>query len=83
MALLLPFLTSTLLFSSMSPDFKSYLWDEITSCVKFVGIGHDTILKMPTYIRRFYIAKHNEYIREEKEKMKNSNKKPKKQNGNF
>jgi hypothetical protein len=63
-------LNSTLLFSSISPDFKKYLWDEIISCVKFVGIDHNTLLKMPTYLRKIYIGKHNDYIEKENEKAK-------------
>ena len=69
-----PFLNSTLLFSSISPDFKRYLVDEIISCVKFIGISHDTLMRMPTYLRKIYIGKHNEFIAEEKEKMKQNQK---------
>jgi hypothetical protein len=77
-ALLKPFLNSTLLFSSISPDFKSHLWDEIINCVNYVGIDHNTILSMPTYIRKIYIAKHNEKINEQNEKIKQKNRKNKK-----
>lgn len=71
---MIPFLNSTILFSSISPDYKKYLWDEIINCVKFVGIEHNTLLKMPTYIRKIYIGKHNEYISNENEKLKQKNK---------
>jgi len=59
----------------MSPDFKKYLWDEIFSCIEFLGISHDTLLSMPTYLRKFYITKHNERVRNENEKLKKMNKK--------
>lgn len=75
---MIPFLNLTLLFSSISPEFKKYLWDEIVSCVKFVGIDHNTILKMPTYIRKFYISKHNQYVEKENEKNKQNTKRNKK-----
>jgi len=74
-ALLKPFLKSTVLFSSISPDYKKYLWDELISCVRFVGIDHNTLLKMPTYLRKIYIGKHNEHIKEENEKLKKAGKK--------
>ena len=78
MALLIPFLNSTLLFSSISPDFKKYLWDELISCEKYIGIPHDSLMKMPIYLRKFYISKHNESVREEKERMKQNKNKRKK-----
>ena len=31
-------------------------------------------MKMPTYIRKFHIAKHNDVIKEEREKMNKSKK---------
>lgn len=62
----------------MSPDFKKHLWDELTSCVKYVSIDHNTLLKMPVYIRKFYIAKHNESVKEEASKAEMSKKKRKK-----
>lgn len=68
------FLNSTVLFSSITPDFKKYLWDELTSCEKYVGIDYNTLMKMPTYIRKFHIAKHNDVIKEEREKMNKSKK---------
>lgn len=80
---MIPFLNSTLLFSSISPDFKRYLWDEIISCVKFVGIDHNTILKMPTYIRKIYIFKHNQYVESENEKNKQRSKQKPKKNGGY
>lgn len=77
MALLKPFLSSTIIFSSISPDFKKHLWDEIIDCVNYVGIDHNTIIKMPTYIRKAYISKHNNRVNEEREKL-NSKKNKKK-----
>jgi len=79
-ALLIPFLNSTLLFSSISPDFKKYLWDELWNCEKFVGLDYKTLKHMPTYLRKIHIHKHNEYISEQNEKarqrsLKNKNKK--------
>ncbi len=66
-----PFLNSTILFSSISPEFKVHLWDELTSCEKFVGIPYDILMTMPTYIRKFHIQKHNDYISEENERSRN------------
>ena len=60
-----PFLTGTILFSSISPDYEKNLKEELFGCFKYVGIPFDTLLRMPTKDRKFYIQKHNEYTERE------------------
>lgn len=68
MALLKPFLNGTILFSSISPNYEINLKEELYGCFKYVGIPLDILDKMPTRDRKFYIAKHNGVINEEKNK---------------
>jgi hypothetical protein len=51
----------------VSQAFKKSLWDEIYSCQAFVGIDYNTIMNMPTYLRKYWIDKHNERVTMEKE----------------
>lgn len=71
MALFQPFLNSTILFSSISPEYKSIFLDETTSCEIYIGIPHETLWKMPTYMRKYYINKHNDSVKIQKETQRN------------
>lgn len=62
----------------MSPEFKKSLWDELIDCRQFIGIDHNTLLSMPTYIRKIYILKHNDYVNSQKELIKQNKRKGKK-----
>ena len=65
MAHLRPFLTGTILFSSISPNYERNLKEELFGCFKYIGIPFDILDKMPTRDRKFYIAKHNGVNEEE------------------
>lgn len=54
-----PFLKPTILFSSISPNYESYLKDELWGCFHYIGIPLDILDKMPIRDRKFYIRKHN------------------------
>ena len=62
MALSKPFLTGTILFSSISPDMEENLKEELFGCFKYVGIPIDILEKMPVRDRKYYIKKYNEYM---------------------
>lgn len=57
-----PFLTGTILFSSISPTYELNLKEELFACFKYVGIPFDVLDKMPIRDRKFYIHKYNEYM---------------------
>ncbi len=67
-ALLKPFLNGTILFSSISPDYDKNLAEELFGCFKYIGIPINTLYKMPIRERKFYIARHNKAIEDEKNK---------------
>ena len=54
------------LFLSMSSDHSENLslWNEIYGCVKYLNISYETIMKMPTYVRKFWIKKNNQEYEE-------------------
>lgn len=58
------------MFSSISPDYEKNLKDELFGCFKYIGIPFDILNKMPIRDRKFYIAKHNGVVDEEKNKTK-------------
>ena len=62
MALLIPFLNSTILFSYVSDNFKLSFEKEIFGCMTYIGIDHNTLWNMPVFRRKFYIQMHNEKI---------------------
>lgn len=70
MAHLKPFLTGTILFSSISPNYERNLKEELYGCFKYIGIPFDILDKMPTRDRKFYIAKHNGIVEEENAREK-------------
>ena len=67
MALSRPFLTGTILFSSISPDYERNLKDELFACFKHIGIPFDVLEKMPIRDRRFYIYKYNDYVKKQED----------------
>ena len=62
------------MFSSISPDYERNLKDELYGCFKYIGIPFDILNKMPIRDRKFYIAKHNGIVEEEKKKATNDSK---------
>ena len=73
MAHLRHFLSGTILFSSISPNFERNLKDELYGCFKYIGIRFDVLDRMPVRDRKFYIAKHNGITEEENSKNRNEN----------
>ena len=67
------FLSGTILFSSISPNFERNLKDELYGCFKYIGIPFDVLDRMPVRDRKFYIAKHNGITEEENSKNRNEN----------
>lgn len=68
MAHLKPFLNGTILFSSISPNYERNLKEELYGCFKYIGIPFDILENMPIRDRKFYIAKHNGIVEEDKRK---------------
>lgn len=60
------------MFSSISSDYEKNLKDELYGCFKYIGIPFDILNKMPIRDRKFYIAKHNGIVDEEKKKENNN-----------
>ena len=58
-------MNGTILFSSISPEYERALKEELFGCFKYVGIPLDVLDKMPVRDRKFYIAKHNQYVEAE------------------
>ena len=50
---------------------------EIDSCRSYIGISESELMKLPTYVRKFYIYEHNNRI-EKINNEKNNNTKQKK-----
>ena len=73
MAHLIHFLSGTILFSSISPNFERNLKDELYGCFKYIGIPFDVLDRMPVRDRKFYTAKHNGITEEENSKNRNEN----------
>lgn len=55
-------------------DAEKKLWDELWGCVNYLKIPFDTVMKMPVYIRKFWILKHNEVNSQEKKPDNGENK---------
>ncbi len=72
MALLKPFLSGEILFSSISTDYELNLKNELYACFKYIGIPFDILNKMTVRDRKFYIAKHNNQVAEENKEKDNS-----------
>lgn len=62
-----------IMFSSISSDYEKNLKDELYGCFKYIGIPFDILNKMPVRDRKFYIAKHNGIVEDEKNKENNNN----------
>ena len=67
------FLNGTILFSSISPEYERTLKEELFGCFKYVGIPLDVLDKMPVRDRKFYIAKHNQYVEAENQTRNGGN----------
>ena len=39
-------------------------WNEIFGCVNYLNLPYETVMSMPTYIRKFWIQKHNRVTEE-------------------
>ena len=65
----LRFLSGTIMFSSVSPDYEKNLKEELFGCFKYVGIPFDVLDRMPTRDRKFYILRHNKAVEEENARM--------------
>ena len=59
MAHLKPFLTGTILFSSISPEYEAQLKDELYACLNYMRLPVD-VYKLPIRDRKYYIKLHNE-----------------------
>ena len=57
-----PFLTGTILFSSISPTYEQNLKDELFACHMYIKIPFNVLDKMPIRDRKYYIHKYNEYM---------------------
>lgn len=68
-----PFLNGMIMFSSISPDYEKNLKDELYGCFKYIGIPFDILNKMPIRDRKYYIAKHNGIVENEKNNKQNNN----------
>ena len=66
MALLKPFFPSTILFSSINPDYESELWDELYGCMKYIKIPLDVLNTLPVKDRKYIIHKYNKDVEKEK-----------------
>lgn len=54
-----PFLSGTILFSSISPDYAKNLLDELWGCFKNMKISFEELKRMPTKDRKYFIRRHN------------------------
>jgi hypothetical protein len=41
-------------------------WNEIYGCVNYLNLPYETVMNLPTYVRKFWIKKHNHTVEEEK-----------------
>lgn len=67
MAHLRHFLTGTILFSSISPNYEENLKNELYCCFKYIGIPFDILDRMPIRDRKYYISRHNAEVEKQKE----------------
>ena len=59
------FLSGTILFSSISPDYEKLLKDELYGCFKYIKIPFSELYSMPIRDRKYYIMRHNQTVEEE------------------
>lgn len=57
-----PFLTGTILFSLIYPNYEENLKQELFECHMYIKIPLDVLDKMPIRDRKYYIYKYNEYM---------------------
>lgn len=67
---LLPFLNSTILFSSTS-KFEKNLKNELWLCHKYMELTMEELYNMPVADRKTYIIIHNKQVEREKERLDN------------
>ena len=65
-----PFLTSAILFSSMSSEEEKRFREELYLCNKNMGMSLTEIYRMPVMDRVSYIRIHNKITKELNEQMK-------------
>lgn len=58
------------LFLSIEYDqeYELNFWNEIYGCVNYLNLPYDTVMGLPIYIRKFWIQKHNQSIKEGEER---------------
>lgn len=59
------FLSGTIMFSGISPNFAQTLREELFGCFKYIHIPYSELMNMPTKDRKYYIRRHNEVTNEE------------------
>ena len=65
-----------MIFSLTITNFKEQLWDEIWSFETYVSgsnggsMTHSEVLKLPIYLRKYFIQRHNEKVKKENEEIK-------------
>lgn len=61
-----PFCDLISLFSSLKFDseYELSFWNEIYGCVNYLNLPYETVMSMPTYVRKFWIQKHNRMAQE-------------------
>ena len=68
-ALSVPFLDSTILFSFIYKNYEKDLKKEIWLCHKHMGLSLTEIYNMPIQDRKFYILTHNKQVDAEKKAL--------------
>lgn len=69
-ALLIPFLRSTMLFSLIYKNYEKDLKKELWLCHKYMKLSMTEIYNMPIQERKFYILTHNKQVDKEKRQLK-------------
>lgn len=69
--MLTPFCNLISLFLSIERDSDSVMnfWNEIYGCVNYLNLPYETVMNLPTYVRKFWIKKHNRTVEEEEAEM--------------
>lgn len=48
-------------------------WNEIYGCVNYLNLPYETVMSLPTYLRKFWINKHNKTVAEEEQRYNKEN----------
>ena len=66
-----PFCDLISLFLSIKFDenYELSFWNEIFGCVNYLNIPYETVMKLPIYIRKFWIQKHNQQVEEQEKNL--------------